>query len=227
MHACELGTRCPLFFMALHRTRLHHTAASTGGMDWGGRIKGKHAFNVFKMPAAAVQEHTPLKALPLESAKFAYTFLTKSLALPPPVDPQGRPSVEELNCVLLNYLIQDKDGQHIRTWGTLEIESDLCLGVSCFPFSSDKAWKCNPQQYGAVIPPSRYTGIRFAQFDMADASHRSKLWFGRTELFFRGAFRNSSGREFQLNLAFISFLYNFKCPDAQTILQREGGACMF
>ena len=35
MHSCELGTRCPSFFMALHRTRLYHTAASTGGMDQG------------------------------------------------------------------------------------------------------------------------------------------------------------------------------------------------
>ena len=31
MHACELGTRFPLFFMALHRSSLHHTPASTGG----------------------------------------------------------------------------------------------------------------------------------------------------------------------------------------------------
>jgi hypothetical protein len=229
MHACELGTRCPLFFMALHRTRLHHTAASTGGLIRG-VLKGKYAFNVFNMSAAAVKQHPPLKALPLELSKFAYTYLMKSLALPPPVHPSGRPSVEELNHVLLHYLIKDKGGQHIRTWGTLEIESDLCLGVqrvSCFPFSGDKAWKCNPQQYVAVIPPSKYTGIRFARFDMADASHRSKLWFGRTELFFRCAFRNSGGRAFQLDLALISFLYNFKCPAAQTILQREGGARMF
>ena len=95
------------------------------------------------------------------------------------------------------------------------------------PFLSDKAWECNPKNYVAAIPPSNYTGIRFAQFDMADASHRSKLWFGRTELFFRCAFRNSSGHAFQLDLTLISFLYNFKCPEAQTILQREGGARMF
>ena len=30
-----------------------------------------------------------------------------------------------------------------------------------------------------------------------------------------------------LHLALLSCLYDFKCPDAQTILQREGGARMF
>ena len=62
---------------------------------------------------------------------------------------------------------------------------------------------------------------------MADASHRRKLWYGRTELFFRCSFRNASGCNFELDLALLSFLYDFKCPDAQTILQKEGGARMF
>ncbi len=43
MHACELGTWCPLFFMALHRTRLHHTPASTGRRWVSGTIKGRVA----------------------------------------------------------------------------------------------------------------------------------------------------------------------------------------
>ena len=228
MHACELGTRCPLFFMALHRSSLHHTAASTGGVR-GSSIKGKQAFDLFKLPADAVAEHPPLKALPLELSKFAYTYLKKSLALPPPADARGRPTVEELNAVLLKHLVRER-GLDIKTWSTLELESDLCVGVQrirCFPFRSDKAWKCNPMNYVAVIPPSKYTDIRFAEFDLADASHRRKLWFGRVELFFQCSFRNASGRNFQLDLALISCLYDFKCPDAQTILQREGGARMF
>jgi hypothetical protein len=47
MHGCELGPRCPLFFMALNRKSLHHTAASTGG-DSRGMIKGKRTFNIWK-----------------------------------------------------------------------------------------------------------------------------------------------------------------------------------
>ena len=59
MHACELGTRCPLFFMALHRSSLHHTAASTGGVR-GSCIKGKKAFDLFHLPAAAVAVNVAL-----------------------------------------------------------------------------------------------------------------------------------------------------------------------
>jgi hypothetical protein len=42
----------------------------------------------------------------------------------------------------------------------------------------------NPKQYVVVIPPKKYTDISFAKYDMADASHRRKLWFGRIEIFF-------------------------------------------
>ena len=230
MHACELGTRCPLFFMALHRSSLHHTPASTGGIRAWGAIRGRVTFNVWNLPALNVQELPSLKSLPLELSKFAFSYLSKSLGLPKPVDPRGRPSIEELNRVLLDNLVEDKAGSHIRTWGTLELESDLCLGVQrvrCYPFSSDKAWKCNPMQYVAVIPPKKYTDIPFARFDMADEAHRRQLWFGRVELFFRSAFRDSNKRRFEVDLALISCLYDFKCPEAQTILQTKGGARMF
>ena len=69
------------------------------------------------------------------------------------------------------FAVEDKGGQHIRTWGTLELQSDLCLGVQrvrCFPFRSDKAWKSNPKNYVAVIPPSKFTDIRFAEFDLSN-----------------------------------------------------------
>ena len=82
-------------------------------------------------------------------------------------------------------------------------------------------------QYVAVIPPKKYTGIPFARFDMADEAHRRQLWFGRVELFFRCAFQDSNKRRFDVDLALISCLYDFKCPEAQTILQTKGGARMF
>ncbi len=147
------------------------------------------------------------------------------------MDPHDTPSVAELNRVLLENLVQDKGGSHVRTWGTLELESDLCLGVQrvrCFPFSSDKAWKRNPMQYVAVIPPKKYTDIPYARFDMANEAHRRKLWFGRAELFFRCAFLDCSKcKKIEVDLVLVSCLYDFKCPDAQTILKTKGGACMF
>ena len=79
----------------------------------------------------------------------------------------------------------------------------------------------------AVIPPKKYTGISFKRFDVADVAHRQRLWFGRVELLFRTSFKSPGGRVFDLDLALFSFLYDFKCPAAVTILQREPGARMF
>jgi hypothetical protein len=62
------------------------------------------------------------------------------------------------------------------------------------------------------------------RFHMADVTHRQKLWFGRVELFFRCSFQSSCDRVFDVDLALLSFLYDFKCPAAMTILQRGRGA---
>ena len=91
----------------------------------------------------------------------------------------------------------------------------------------DKVYGRNFLQYVAAVPPKKYTGIPFKQFDLADVVHRPKLWCGRVELFFRCSFMSSGGRVFDLDLALFSFLYDFKCPDAMTILTRKAGARMF
>ena len=73
-------------------------------------------------------------------AIFALTYLSKSLNIPPPHDQSGKPTVEELNRILLNHLVQRR-GQHVRVWCTLELESDLCAGVQrirCNPFKLKK-----------------------------------------------------------------------------------------
>ena len=231
MHGCELGPRCPLFFMAVNRSSLHHTAASTGG-DSRGVIKGKRTFNIWLMPAEDLACHPVLGSLSQEMAKFALTYLSKSLNIPPPRDQSGKPSVEELNRILLNHLVERR-GQHVRVWCTLEIESDLCAGVQrirCNPFKTKKgkSYSRNFSQYVAAIPPKKYTGIPFKHFDAADVEHRKQLWFGRVELFFRCSFQSAAGgRVFDLDLALVSFLYDFKCPRAMTILPKEAGARMF
>jgi hypothetical protein len=230
MHGCELGPRCPLFFMVVNRSSLHHTAASTGG-DSRGVIKGKRTFNIWLMPAEDLACHPGLGSLSQEMAKFALTYLSKSLNISPPRDQSGKPSVEELNLILLNHLVERR-GQHVRVWCTLEIESDLCSGVQrirCNPFKTKKgkSYGRNFSQYVAAIPPKKYTGISFKRFDVADVAHRQRLWFGRVELLFRTSFKSPGGRVFDLDLALFSFLYDFKCPAAMTILQREAGARMF
>jgi hypothetical protein len=130
----------------------------------------------------------------------------------------------QISCLNLSKLSQFTDKSN-----ELSVGRDGVQRFRCFPFNSDKAWRCNPRQYVAVIPPKKYTGIRFKRFDMAepDATHRRKLWYGRVELFFRCSFRRVGGQVFHLDLALLSFLQDFKCPDAQTILQTEGGARMF
>ena len=60
-----------------------------------------------------------------ELAKFALTYLSGTLNLPPPRDRGGLPSIEELNLILLNNLVE-RGGQHVRVWSTLELESELC-----------------------------------------------------------------------------------------------------
>ena len=48
MHACELGVRAPLYFMALHRCDLHHTRASLGRSQ-----NGRQSFSVWSLAHGA------------------------------------------------------------------------------------------------------------------------------------------------------------------------------
>ncbi len=72
MHACKLGTRCPLVFMALHRSSLHHTPASTNGIRPLGAIRGRVALNVWNLPEVYVKELPSLKSLPLELLRLSH-----------------------------------------------------------------------------------------------------------------------------------------------------------
>ena len=66
--------------------------------------------------ASSVCSRAP-KSLPLELSRFAFSYLSKSLGLTKPVDPSGRPSIEELNRVLLDNLVEDKAGSALQTKG--------------------------------------------------------------------------------------------------------------
>jgi hypothetical protein len=92
------------------RSSLHHTAASRGGKRRG-EIRGRYGFIIWNLPAAPLEDLPALKELPLELAKFACTYLRKSLGLPQPADARGIWFAQELNRILLNHLIEDNGGK--------------------------------------------------------------------------------------------------------------------
>jgi len=179
---------------------------------------------------AAVDAHPVLSTLPLDLALFTYAYLKHTLGLPNPAEASGKLRPCELNSALRKHLVEDQQGRHIATFGCLELESEKCLGVQrirCFPFSYDKFHNSIQRPFVAVVPPERYSGIAFQDFNMSDAKHRARLWIGRIELLFTCTFRDRNGVEARYNLAFISFLYDFKLPSAMGPLQRTAGARMF
>ena len=68
------------------------------------------------------------------------------------------------------------------TFGCVELESEKCLGVQrelCYPFSLDKFYGANLQQYVGLVPAERYSKIAFNDFDLGNALHRERMWVGR------------------------------------------------
>ena len=185
-----------------------------------------------------VEEHVILQRLPSNLGLFAYTFLRRALNLGQPSDRNGKPNVAEVNNVLRRHLCADQRGNHIFTFGTLELENEKCVGIQrirCRPFTFDKWYGTNPRQYVALIPPTNYSKIKFADFDITIKEHRDKIWFGRVELLFRCSFRVSDsdpeppeeeGEILQCDLALISCLYDFKYPLARNSMQTMAGASL-
>ena len=61
----------------------------------------------------------------------------------------------------------------------LEVESEKCLGVQrvrCYPFSWDKFNKRNWSQFVGIVPPKKYSGIAFRDYDLSKAEHRREMW---------------------------------------------------
>ena len=172
-----------------------------------------------------------MAVLPRDLAIFAFTYLQATLGLPAPAHSSGKPSAHELDSVLVRHLQPDKRGHHIRTFGVLELESERCLGVQrirCFPFNFDQFRGTNPLQYVGFVPPLKWTGIALRDFDLARPEHRAKMWVGRVELLFSCTFHEHPGGEAgEYDLAFISCLWDLRCPSALGPLQRKAGARLF
>ena len=183
------------------------------------------------MLSQVVLEHPILANLPRDLALFAYSNLRITLGLRPPADRNGKPSADELNSVLRFNLRADRKGNHLRTFGVLELESERCLGVKrirCFPFTFDKFRGSNQLQYVGIIPTETNSGIAFKDFDLSLPEHRRKMWVGRIELLFSCIFHDRVGGEAgEYDLAFISCLYELRSPSALGPLQRNAGARLF
>ena len=85
-----------------------------------------------------VQQHGFLKYLPGKLAEFIGNNFAEEMKVPDQLmPPAGRPwSVEALNLILRNCLVEDAGSVHLRTFGTLEWESDFCMGkpkARCYP----------------------------------------------------------------------------------------------
>ena len=63
-----------------------------------------------------------------------------------------------------------------------------CAERAVLPLSFDKFHGANPQQYVGLVPPERYSGIAFKDFDLGNARHREQMWVGRVELLFTAEF---------------------------------------
>ena len=178
-----------------------------------------------------VLAHPILERLPKDLALFAYANLRMTLGLRPPADRNGKPSADELNTVLRQNLRADRNGNHLHTFGVLELESERCLGVQrvrCFPFVFDKFRGSNPMQYVGLVPPQTDSGIAFKDFDMSRPEHRRKMWVGRVELLFSCIFHDHpDGEAGEYDLALISCLWDLHAPSAIGPLQRNAGARLF
>ena len=102
------------------------------------------------MQGVELEENVILLRLPRNLGLFAYMFLRRALNLGQASNRNGKPNVAEVNNVLRHHLCADKRGNHIFTFGTLELENEKCVGIQrirCRPFTLDKWFGTNPRQY--------------------------------------------------------------------------------
>ena len=82
--------------------------------------------------------HPILRWLPTKLAEWLAENMQSELQIPPKQDAQW--TVAELNSILANHLVPNRDGGHLRTFTTLQWECDDYLGrpkARCYPFDLD------------------------------------------------------------------------------------------
>lgn len=80
--------------------------------------------------------------LPTKLAEWIGENMQGELGFPEKLDPNKR-SVSELNDILRNHLVRDRNGCSLRTFGFVYLESELFRGIMrsrCNPFNLPGHW---------------------------------------------------------------------------------------
>jgi hypothetical protein len=86
--------------------------------------------------------HPILRWLPSKLAEWLVENMLEELAIPEKqvAQLQSQYTVQQLNSILVNNFVPNRDGGHLRTFTTLQWESDDYRGrpkASCYPFDLD------------------------------------------------------------------------------------------
>ena len=99
------------------------------------------------------KHHPTLQWLPTKLAEWIANNMQDELGFPDKADPRRGWTPAELNRILQNHVVRDRNGYALTTFGCVEWESELYRGVMrarCYPWNMPKHrfHKMNPQ----VIP---------------------------------------------------------------------------
>jgi len=132
--ACEAGIRYPTLQALVNRKHLHLRQAS---------FYRQPKLDLFRLKPAEVgdlgyifrESHPMLRWLPTKLSEWVADNLREELGFP---DKRGaRWEVQELNAILQEHLVQDRNGNSLECFGCMRWESDLYRGfmrARCYPF---------------------------------------------------------------------------------------------
>ena len=114
---------------------------------------GQLSFVYRKHHPAYRKHHPALQWLPTKLAEWIANNMQDELGFPDKADPRRGWTPGELNSILQNHVVRNRDGCALTTFGCVEWESELYRGVMrarCYPWNMPKHrfHKTNPQ----VIP---------------------------------------------------------------------------
>jgi hypothetical protein len=102
-------------------------------------LQSAHLYDVGSIPPDKIQyefsrAHPVLRYLPSKLAEYIGENFKDELSIPDSYKNRGQWTVQGLNMILSDYVVAEK-GKHLKTFGTLEWESELCEGrpkARCF-----------------------------------------------------------------------------------------------
>ena len=150
--ACEAGIRYPTLQAMVNRKHLHLRQTS---------FRRQPKLDVFRLKPAAVGDlayrfrdaHPMLRWLPTKLAEWVADNLREELGFPDNRD--ARFSMQELNAILQEHLVLDRNGNSLECFGCVRWESDLYRGfmrARCYPFKLPELrfYDLNPQVLNVI-----------------------------------------------------------------------------